>query len=52
MAEYATAIDIRATPDDVFEFLRKRGFTLHTLRTQAGGHGCNEFVFERSARET
>ena len=36
-----------ARPEEVFEFCRRRGFTLRTLRTQAGGHGCNEFVFER-----
>jgi 2-polyprenyl-6-hydroxyphenyl methylase/3-demethylubiquinone-9 3-methyltransferase len=40
-----------ARPDEVFEFCRKRGFTLRTLKSQAGGHGCNEFVFERSDRE-
>lgn len=40
-----------ARPDDVLAFCRKLGFTLRTQRTQAGGHGCNEFVFERSDRE-
>jgi 2-polyprenyl-6-hydroxyphenyl methylase/3-demethylubiquinone-9 3-methyltransferase len=39
-----------ARPDDVFAFYRDRGFILRTLRTQAGGHGCNEFVFERADR--
>jgi SAM-dependent methyltransferase len=37
-----------ARPDDVFAFCRDRGFILRTLRTQAGGHGCNEFVFLRT----
>jgi 2-polyprenyl-6-hydroxyphenyl methylase/3-demethylubiquinone-9 3-methyltransferase len=40
-----------ARPEEVFEFCRTRGFALRTLTTQAGGHGCNEFVFERSAAE-
>ena len=39
-----------ARPDDVFEFCRERGFILRRLKTQGGGHGCNEFVFERSDR--
>jgi 2-polyprenyl-6-hydroxyphenyl methylase/3-demethylubiquinone-9 3-methyltransferase len=40
-----------ARPEEVFEFCRTRGFTLRALRTQAGGHGCNEFVFERTDGE-
>jgi 2-polyprenyl-6-hydroxyphenyl methylase/3-demethylubiquinone-9 3-methyltransferase len=39
-----------ATPDDVFAFCLERGFVLRTLKTQAGGHGCNEFVFDRTDR--
>lgn len=36
-----------AKPEDVFRFLRDRGFMLQELATTAGGHGCNEFVFVR-----
>jgi 2-polyprenyl-3-methyl-5-hydroxy-6-metoxy-1,4-benzoquinol methylase len=35
-----------ATPDEVFEFCRARGFELVSLRTVGGSHGCNEFLFE------
>lgn len=38
-----------AKPETVFEFVRARGLHLVELRTCAGRHGCNEFVFERSA---
>ena len=34
-----------AKPEQVFAFLSQRGFTLEKLVTQAGGHGCNQFVF-------
>ena len=40
-----------AAPDAVFEFLRKRGFTLDTLVTRQG-RGCNEFVFIRTKNPT
>ncbi len=36
-----------ATPEEIFEFYRQRGFALRRLVTCGGGHGCNEFVFER-----
>jgi 2-polyprenyl-6-hydroxyphenyl methylase/3-demethylubiquinone-9 3-methyltransferase len=35
-----------ARPEEVFRFLRDRGFSLSELTTSAG-HGCNEFVFVR-----
>ncbi|HVC96668.1 MAG TPA: methyltransferase domain-containing protein [Pirellulales bacterium] len=35
-----------AKPETVFNFCRRRGFTLTHLSTQGSGHGCNEFVFE------
>lgn len=35
-----------ATPDEIFNYYRARGFELRKLNTCAGGHGCNEFVFE------
>ena len=36
-----------AKPEQVFDFYKRRGFTLMRMRTCAGGIGCNEFVFER-----
>lgn len=33
-----------AKPEEIFEFLRARGFCLTKMRTQAGSLGCNEFV--------
>lgn len=36
-----------AKPEEIFDFYRKRGFILEKLRTCAGGHGCNEFVFRK-----
>jgi 2-polyprenyl-3-methyl-5-hydroxy-6-metoxy-1,4-benzoquinol methylase len=39
-----------ATPDEVLEFCRERGFVLIRMRTVGGGFGCNEFVFERQPR--
>ena len=37
-----------ATPEEVLDFLRLRGFELTKIVTRGGGHGCNEFVFRRS----
>ncbi|MDB5390067.1 MAG: Methyltransferase type 12 [Planctomycetaceae bacterium] len=37
-----------ATPEKIFNFYRDRGFQLQQLKTCAGGHGCNEFVFRKS----
>jgi len=34
-----------ARPEEIFGFYRDRGFQLKQLKTCAGGHGCNEFVF-------
>lgn len=39
-----------ATPEEVFDFCRDRGFTLKSLKCGGVGLGCNEFVFERSSR--
>jgi 2-polyprenyl-3-methyl-5-hydroxy-6-metoxy-1,4-benzoquinol methylase len=36
-----------AKPEQVFDFMRERGFELRYLKTCAGGLGCNEYVFER-----
>jgi 2-polyprenyl-3-methyl-5-hydroxy-6-metoxy-1,4-benzoquinol methylase len=36
-----------AKPEEIFDFYRKRGFTLIRLRTCGGTMGCNEFVFEK-----
>jgi 2-polyprenyl-3-methyl-5-hydroxy-6-metoxy-1,4-benzoquinol methylase len=38
-----------AKPEEIFEFLKTRGFAMERLKTCAGGLGCNEFVFYRSA---
>ena len=37
-----------AKPEEIFEFFRSRGFELQRMKTCAGSHGCNEFVFVRS----
>jgi 2-polyprenyl-6-hydroxyphenyl methylase/3-demethylubiquinone-9 3-methyltransferase len=34
-----------ATPEEVFNLLRERGFELSFLKTCRGGLGCNEYVF-------
>ena len=34
-----------ARPEEVFDFLRARGFRLARMSTLAGGSGCNQFVF-------
>lgn len=36
-----------ARPEAVFRFFRDHGFRLYELKTCAGRHGCNEFVFMR-----
>lgn len=36
-----------AKPEQVFHFFREREFELVDFTTQAGGIGCNEFVFRR-----
>lgn len=38
-----------AKPEEVFEFVRNRGFELERLKTCAGGLSCNEFVFLRKS---
>jgi 2-polyprenyl-6-hydroxyphenyl methylase/3-demethylubiquinone-9 3-methyltransferase len=38
-----------ATPEQIFDFYRERGFSLSRLRTCRGSLGCNEFVFEKLA---
>jgi hypothetical protein len=39
-----------ATPDQVFEFFKRRGLALTRLKC-GGGLGCNEFVFVRNDEE-
>lgn len=39
-----------AKPEEIFDFFSGRGFDLRRLKTCAGGHGCNEFVFSRRPR--
>ncbi|MCM8768790.1 MAG: class I SAM-dependent methyltransferase [Candidatus Omnitrophica bacterium] len=36
-----------ATPEEIFDFWSGQGFILRKLKTCGGGHGCNEFVFQR-----
>jgi SAM-dependent methyltransferase len=36
-----------ATPDEIFDFYRERGFTLISMQCGGVGLGCNQFVFER-----
>lgn len=38
-----------ATVDEIFDFYKKRGFTLAKVRSKGVGLGCNEFVFTRNA---
>lgn len=38
-----------AKPEEVFVFLRDRGFELENLTTSGGSMGCNQFVARRSA---
>lgn len=38
-----------ATPEEVFYFFQKKGFSLKELKTCSGGLGCNEFVFQKCA---
>jgi 2-polyprenyl-6-hydroxyphenyl methylase/3-demethylubiquinone-9 3-methyltransferase len=38
-----------ARPDDIIAFYRERGFAPEASRIFRRGHGCNEFVFRRSA---
>ena len=35
-------------PEEIFNFIKKRGFSLDNLKTNAGGHGCNEYVFTKN----
>lgn len=39
-----------AKPEEIFDFFRKRGFVLEKMVTQGGSLGCNEFVFQKTAR--
>lgn len=36
-----------ASPEQVFNFFKARGFTLEYLKTCSGGIGCNEFVLKK-----
>jgi 2-polyprenyl-6-hydroxyphenyl methylase/3-demethylubiquinone-9 3-methyltransferase len=40
-----------AKPEEIFDYYMARGFTLCKLKTCAGGHGCNEFVFKKQATQ-
>jgi 2-polyprenyl-6-hydroxyphenyl methylase/3-demethylubiquinone-9 3-methyltransferase len=36
-----------ATPEEIFDFYYKKGYTLTRLATGMGGYGCNQFVFSK-----
>ena len=36
-----------ATPEEIFDFYKKRGFEMEKLYTCGGGHGCNQFLFRK-----
>ena len=38
-----------ATPDEIFDFYRERGFTLTKMMCGRVGLGCNQFVFQRNS---
>lgn len=38
-----------AKPEEIFGFLRERGFELRRLKTCGGGKGCNEFLLQKRA---
>lgn len=35
-------------PEEIFSFYKNLGFNLCVLKTIAGGHGCNQFVFQKN----
>ncbi|HEX8422254.1 MAG TPA: class I SAM-dependent methyltransferase [Pyrinomonadaceae bacterium] len=41
-----------ATPEEIFEFYKARGFALTRLKCGGVGLGCNEFVFVREGKRT
>jgi len=40
-----------ARPEEIFDFYRKKSFTLERLKTCGAGLGCSEFVFTYGARK-
>jgi len=36
-----------AKPEQIFEYYRKKGYSLERLKTWGGGKGCNEYVFAK-----
>ncbi|MDR0221135.1 MAG: class I SAM-dependent methyltransferase, partial [Lachnospiraceae bacterium] len=39
-----------ATPEEIFDFYYKKGYTLTRLATCMGGYGCNQFVFSKRTK--
>jgi len=35
-----------AKPEEIFDFYKKKGYTIEKQKTCAGGKGCNEFLFK------
>jgi 2-polyprenyl-6-hydroxyphenyl methylase/3-demethylubiquinone-9 3-methyltransferase len=41
-----------AKPEDVFHFVKQRGFSLQKMKTCGAGKGCNEFVFLKTTEDS
>tara|TARA_B110000444_G_scaffold24465_1_gene20267 strand:- start:2184 stop:3029 length:846 start_codon:yes stop_codon:yes gene_type:complete len=37
-----------AAPDKIFSFYKQKNYTLKNLLTVLGGHGCNQYVFQKN----
>ena len=37
-----------AAPDKIFSFYIQKNYTLKNLLTVLGGHGCNQYVFQKN----
>lgn len=40
-----------ASPEEIFEFYKKKGYGLTKMKTKGVGLGCNDFVFEKQAEK-
>ena len=39
-----------ASPDKIFHFYKQKNYSLKNLITISGGHGCNQYVFQKDKR--
>jgi 2-polyprenyl-6-hydroxyphenyl methylase/3-demethylubiquinone-9 3-methyltransferase len=39
-----------ASPDKVFLFYKQKNYSLKNLVTISGGHGCNQYVFQKDKK--